>query len=81
MAIPETFTIYKTEVHALRVCPCSACTAERDRIANKTPPGHVSMTPQSAYHLGIIPSLSPHGSVAANLLQQQIKDNHFDSTD
>ena len=69
--IPETFTVYKTEVHALRDCPCDACTAERQRITNQLPPGRISLTPQNAYQLGIIPRLSPHGSVAANLMAQQ----------
>lgn len=81
MQIPETLIIQKTEIHALRVCPCIACQAERQRIATTTPPGRISMTPLSAYHLGIIPRLSPNGSVAANLLQQQIRDCHFEQDD
>ena len=69
--IPETFTVYKTEVHALRDCPCDACTAERRRITSQTPPGRISLTPQNAYQLGIIPRLSPFGSVAAEIKARQ----------
>lgn len=75
MPIPECFTVNKTEVHALRECPCSACTAERQRLVEKIPPGRISLDPQSAYHLGYIPRLSPAGSVAAGLIAEQNADN------
>lgn len=58
--IPETFIIVQTEIHALRVCPCNACIAERRRldIINSLPEHHIHISPQNAALIGIIPCQS-----------------------
>jgi hypothetical protein len=71
MHIPETFTVVKHEVHALRVCPCADCTAERSRLSLQIPSRRFLIPPADAYALGLVPRRSPCGSVARQLLAEQ----------
>lgn len=72
--LPSTFEVTKKEIHALRVCPCEACSVERARIAALSvspPPRHIFMPPIIALALGYISKdrLTTRGSVARTLTE------------
>lgn len=68
----DFFTVIRREVHALDVCPCELCVAERERRKRilEIPTGsRVRRIPFGvAKVLGIVRRTSPQGSVARGLM-------------
>ncbi len=62
----DIITIHKIERHHWPSCPCDVCGRERkDRKAKSLLESRqIQLTPNQAYRLGFIPSLSPFGSKA-----------------
>jgi len=68
----ETFEVRRTELHALSVCPCFNCTQERERrAANDSSSPLKLLKPTAAHILGFISHLSPHGSLARKIGQEE----------
>lgn len=61
-------------VHYLPTCTCAACSTERHLCSVLSPspaPRTVSIPARSAWILGLIPKLTPHGSLARQRRLQQ----------
>jgi len=67
----ETFEVKRTELHALAVCPCFDCVKERERRTANAPSPIKLLNPTAAYTLGFISYLSPFGSLARQVGQEE----------
>lgn len=72
---PDFFEVTKTEIHAVRVCPCTACEAERARrgipIASSDHSSVQRFSVSQAQILGFVKTRSPYGSKAREFSHRQ----------
>lgn len=70
----EILVVVKEEHHHWKTCPCEVCLRTRE-YRKPTNSRHINIKPKAAHILGIIPRLSPDGSLARALAKQQKDDS------
>ena len=72
---PNILIVHRIEHHSWKTCPCSDCTLERSRQGHSPPPPFVdsrlrTISVKTAYTLGIIKKVNPHGSLARQIASE-----------